>query len=126
MFITNSKHKDFKIINSKDNNNKFVLRLFNFELFSKKHHSNKDLENNNVFILDLEFNSIREIYDYIKQFKTIYVALDRDATTKSFSIVKELRSKGFDNVKVKHLTEDLKYYNSKQIRNIFYGENNDR
>lgn len=71
MFITNSKHKDFKIINSKDNNNKFVLRLFNFELFSKKHHSNKDLENNNVFILDLEFNSIKEIYDYIKQFKNI-------------------------------------------------------
>jgi hypothetical protein len=60
------------------------------------------------------------------QFKTIYVALDRDATTKSFSIVKELRGKGFDNVKVKNLTEDLKYYNSEQIRNIFYGEQNDR
>jgi hypothetical protein len=60
------------------------------------------------------------------QFKTIYVALDRDATTKSFSIVKELRWKGFDNVKVKNLTEDLKYYNIEQIRNIFYGEQNDR
>jgi DNA primase len=63
---------------------------------------------------------------HIKQFKTIYVALDRDATTKSFAIVKELRSKGFDNVKVKNLTEDLKYYNSDDIRNIFYGEQNDR
>ena len=34
MFITNSKHKDFKIINSK-NNNKFILRLFNFEFYNK-------------------------------------------------------------------------------------------
>ena len=63
---------------------------------------------------------------HIMQYKTIYVALDRDATTKSFSITKELRSKGLTNVKVKTLTEDLKYYNSEQIRNIFYGEQNDR
>jgi len=60
------------------------------------------------------------------QFKTIYVALDRDATTKSFAIAKELRGKGFENVVVKNLTEDLKYYKSDDIRNIFYGEKNDR
>lgn len=63
---------------------------------------------------------------HIMQFKTIYVALDRDATTKSFAIAKELRGKGFENVVVKNLTEDLKYYKSDDIRNIFYGEKNDR
>ena len=64
MFITNSKHKDFKIINSK-NNNKFILRLFNFEFYNKNHHSKKDIESNKIFVLDLEFNSIKDIYTVI-------------------------------------------------------------
>jgi hypothetical protein len=54
------------------------------------------------------------------QYKTIYVALDRDATTKSFSIAKELRAKGFTNVKVKALEDDLKYFKTDEIRSIFY------
>jgi hypothetical protein len=54
------------------------------------------------------------------QYKTIYVALDRDATTKSFAIAKELRSKGFTNVKVKALEDDLKYFKTDEIRSIFY------
>tara|TARA_R100001460_G_scaffold93518_2_gene135448 strand:+ start:203 stop:508 length:306 start_codon:yes stop_codon:yes gene_type:complete len=65
MFITNSKHKDFKIINSK-NNNKFILRLFNFEFFNKNHHSKKDIDSNKIFVLDCEFNSIKDIYSTIK------------------------------------------------------------
>jgi DNA primase len=57
---------------------------------------------------------------HIMQYKTIYVALDRDATTKSFSIAKELRAKGFTNVKVKALEDDLKYFKTDEIRSIFY------
>mgnify|MGYP003111301240 FL=1 len=57
---------------------------------------------------------------HIMQYKNIYVALDRDATTKSFSIAKELRSKGFTNVKVKALEDDLKYFKTDEIRSIFY------
>ena len=53
------------------------------------------------------------------QYKTIYVALDRDATTKSFSIAKELRAKGFTNVKVKALEDDLKYFNEQEIERLF-------
>ena len=62
MHISNSKHSKFKIINSNDN--KFILRLFNFKNFNKKHHSKNDLKNNNVFVLDLKFNSIKSIYFY--------------------------------------------------------------
>ena len=59
--------------------------------------------------------------DHIRPYKNLYVCLDRDATTKSYSIAKELRSSGFDNVKVKHLIDDLKYFNTEQIREMFYG-----
>jgi|TARA_R100001198_G_C5119601_1_gene143018 hypothetical protein len=69
MHISNSKHSKFKIINSNDN--KFILRLFNFKNFNKKHHSKNDLKNNNVFVLDLKFNSIKDIYDHIKTFNDI-------------------------------------------------------
>ena len=69
MHISNSKHSKFKIINSNDN--KFILRLFNFKEFNKKHHSKNDLKNNNVFVLDLKFNSIKSIYDHIKSFNDI-------------------------------------------------------
>jgi hypothetical protein len=36
-------------------------------------------------------------------------------------MAKDLRSSGFDNVIVKPLENDLKYYNTEQIRGIFYG-----
>ena len=59
--------------------------------------------------------------DHIRPYKNLYVCLDRDATVKSYTIAKELRSSGFDNVKVKHLIDDLKYFNTEQIREMFYG-----
>tara|TARA_E500000318_G_scaffold45990_2_gene43427 strand:+ start:7876 stop:8475 length:600 start_codon:yes stop_codon:yes gene_type:complete len=65
--------------------------------------------------------SYNEMFDkYLKQYKTIYVALDRDATTKAFDIANKLRYRGFDNVQVKILEDDLKYYNTDEIRSIFY------
>ena len=64
MIISKSKHKEFKIINSK-HDNKFILRLFNFEYFDKRHHKELDLKDNKVFILDLKFNSIKDIYTII-------------------------------------------------------------
>jgi hypothetical protein len=57
---------------------------------------------------------------HIKPYKNLYVCLDRDATTKSYGIAKELRAKGFKNVLVKQLEEDLKYFNTDEIRDIFY------
>ena len=35
---------------------------------------------------------------HLKPYKNLYICLDRDATTKSYDIAKELRSAGFDNV----------------------------
>ena len=58
--------------------------------------------------------------DHIKPYKNLYVCLDRDATTKAYDMAKDLRSSGFENVIVKPLEDDLKYYNTEQIRNIFY------
>jgi len=63
--------------------------------------------------------------DHIRPYKNLYVCLDRDATVKSYTIAKELRSSGFDNVIVKPLEDDLKYYNTEQIRRMFYGSEND-
>ena len=57
---------------------------------------------------------------YLKKYKTIFVSLDRDATTKSFDIVNKLRYRGFENVQVKILEDDLKYYDTQQIEKIFY------
>jgi len=57
---------------------------------------------------------------HLKQYKKIFVALDRDATTKSFDIVNKLRYRGFANVQVKMLEDDLKYYDTQQIEKIFY------
>ncbi len=54
------------------------------------------------------------------QYKKLYIGLDRDATTKSFAIANELKSYGIKNVHVKTLEDDLKYYNTEQIREIFY------
>jgi len=51
-----------------------------------------------------------------KKFKKVIVALDRDATTKSFDISGKLRY--YVNTEVKILEDDLKYYNEKQIKEI--------
>ena len=52
-----------------------------------------------------------------KKFKKIIVALDRDATTKSFDIANKL-SYYIDN-EVKILEDDLKYYNENKIKEMF-------
>jgi len=59
--------------------------------------------------------------DHIRPYKNLYICLDRDATTKAYDIAKDLRSSGFDNVVVKPLEDDLKYYNTQEIRRMFYG-----
>ena len=59
--------------------------------------------------------------EHIKPYKNLYVCLDRDATTKAYDMAKDLRSSGFDNVIVKPLEDDLKYYNTNEIREMFYG-----
>ena len=46
--------------------------------------------------------------------------LDRDATTKSYSIAKELRAKGFTKCNCKTIEDDLKYFKTDEIRSIFY------
>tara|TARA_X000001382_G_scaffold80044_1_gene56291 strand:+ start:4001 stop:4810 length:810 start_codon:yes stop_codon:yes gene_type:complete len=51
-----------------------------------------------------------------KKYKKIIVALDRDATTKSFDISGKLNY--YVNTEVKILQDDLKYYNEKQIKEI--------
>lgn len=66
--------------------------------------------------------SYNDLYNpYIVPYRDLYIALDRDATSKAFDIANHLRYRGFSNVKVKILEDDLKYYNTEQIRNIFYG-----
>ena len=57
---------------------------------------------------------------HLTPYKNLYICLDRDATTKAYDMAKDLRSSGFDNVIVKPLEDDLKYYNTKQIEEIFY------
>jgi len=57
---------------------------------------------------------------HLKPYKNLYICLDRDATAKSYDIAKDLRSSGFENIIVKPLTDDLKYYNTEQIKEIFY------
>jgi ribosomal protein L37AE/L43A len=59
-------------------------------------------------------------FAHLHPYKTLWVALDRDATSKSYSIAKELRAWGLQNVIVKPLEDDLKYFNTEQIRDIFY------
>ena len=58
---------------------------------------------------------------HLKPYKDLYICLDRDATAKAYDMAKDLRSSGFENVIVKPLEDDLKYYNTEQIREIFYG-----
>jgi len=62
---------------------------------------------------------------HLKPYKNLYICLDRDATTKAYDMAKDLRSSGFDNIIVKPLEDDLKYYNTEQVREIFYGQKNE-
>ena len=57
---------------------------------------------------------------HLRPYKNLYICLDRDSTTKAYDIAKDLRSSGFENIIVKPLEDDLKYYNTEQIREIFY------
>jgi len=57
---------------------------------------------------------------HLRPYKNLYICLDRDATAKSYNIAKDLRASGFDNVIVKPIEDDLKYYNTEQIRRMFY------
>ena len=67
-------------------------------------------------------NKLKEIHkSHLQPYKKLYICLDRDATTKAYDMAKDLRSSGFDNVVVKPLEDDLKYYNIQEIRRMFYG-----
>ena len=57
---------------------------------------------------------------YLKPYKNLFICLDRDATNKAYDMAKDLRSSGFDNVIVKPLEDDLKYFNTDQIKEMFY------
>ena len=57
---------------------------------------------------------------HLTPYKNLYICLDRDATTKAYDMAKDLRSSGFDNVIVKPLEDDLKYFNTDEIREMFY------
>ena len=59
---------------------------------------------------------------HLMPYKNLYIALDRDATTKSFDIASELRLGGFENVHVKTLADDLKYFKTEEIKEMFYGK----
>jgi DNA primase len=64
--------------------------------------------------------SLKESHkQYLKQYDKIYVGLDRDATKKSYDIANELKSYGLQNVHVKPLSDDLKYFSTEEIKNIF-------
>ena len=52
-------------------------------------------------------------------YHTIWVALDRDASRKSFKIAAEVRSFGVPDVNIKLLTEDIKYLSKEKIRSMF-------
>jgi hypothetical protein len=56
---------------------------------------------------------------HLTQYDKLYIGLDRDATVKSFGIANELKSYGIKNVHVKTLEDDLKYYGTKEIEEMF-------
>ena len=58
---------------------------------------------------------------HLTPYKNLYICLDRDATVKAYDMAKDLRSSGFANVIVKPLEDDLKYYNTEEIKEMFYG-----
>jgi hypothetical protein len=53
---------------------------------------------------------------YIKKYRKVIVALDRDATTKSFDIANQISY--YVPTEVKVLEDDLKYFNSDKIREV--------
>jgi len=57
---------------------------------------------------------------HLTPYKKLFICLDRDATSKAYDIAKDLRSSGFENVIVKPLKDDLKYFNTDEIREMFY------
>ena len=64
--------------------------------------------------------SLKESHkQYLKQYDKIYVGLDRDATKKSYDIANELKSYGLQNVHVKPLSDDLKYFSTEEIKEMF-------
>ena len=64
---------------------------------------------------------LKEIHkSHLQPYKKLYICLDRDATIKAYDMAKNLRSSGYPNVIVTPLEDDLKYYNTEQIRKIFY------
>ena len=66
--------------------------------------------------------SLKESHkQYLKQYDKIYVGLDRDATKKSYGIANELKSYGLQNVHVKPLSDDLKYFSTEEIKEMFNG-----
>ena len=42
-----------------------------------------------------------------------------------YGLIKSGSLSGFDNIIVKPLEDDLKYYNTEQVREIFYGQKNE-
>jgi hypothetical protein len=56
---------------------------------------------------------------HLTQYDKLYIGLDRDATVKSFGIANELKSYGIKNVHVKTLEDDLKYFGTKEIEEMF-------
>ena len=72
-----------------------------------------------ISIMGTKLKSVQK--SHLTPYKNLYICLDRDATTKAYDMAKELRSSNFENVIVKPLEDDLKYYDTEQIREIFYG-----
>ncbi|MEK9699101.1 MAG: hypothetical protein VW270_25210, partial [Candidatus Poseidoniales archaeon] len=62
--------------------------------------------------------SLSEVHkQYLSRFTTVIIALDPDALPKTLQFAKELR--GYvDNVKVLRLTDDLKYRNPTDFKNL--------
>ena len=72
-----------------------------------------------ISIMGTKLKSLQK--SHLTPYKNLYICLDRDATIKAYDMAKDLRSSGFENVIVKPLEDDLKYFNTEQVREIFYG-----
>jgi len=64
---------------------------------------------------ELPSSSIKHLKHYTK----IWVALDRDASQKSFNIATQIKSYGVPDVKIKILYEDIKYLSNEVIVEMF-------
>ncbi len=72
-----------------------------------------------ISIMGTKLKSLQQLH--LTPYKNLYICLDRDATIKAYDMAKDLRSSGFANVIVKPLEDDLKYYNTEEIKEMFYG-----